>query len=133
MWHVDSDTVADSFVHDYLQNKSKIYKKDKNYHWNEFAANREDGKGSTELYVVESIEGIKKLLKDISDCTKSENKLKVRKLYKDIRDLIIEIKDMDERNNILYLCTRWGKTNTILELSKLHNKSVISISLSKNK
>lgn len=121
LWHVDSDTVADSFVHDYLQNNSKIYKKDKYYHWNEFAANREDGKGSTELYVVESIEGIKKLLEDVTKCTKSENVLKTRKLYKDIRDLIIEIKKMDERNNILYLCTRWGKTNTILELSKLHN------------
>lgn len=121
LWHVDSETVADYYVHSVLQEKSKIYKKDKYYHWNEEAANREDGKGSTELYLIESIEGIHKLLKDIDNCTGSKNVLKTNKLYKDIQNLVKEIKKDDELNNILYLCTRWGKTNTILELSKLHN------------
>ena len=121
LWHVDSIAVADSFVHDKLKTKSKIYTKMNLYHWNENAANRVFGKGSTELYVVESIEGIKTLLDDISTATNTKNVLKERKVYKDIRDLVVEIKEMDERNNILYLCTRWGKTNTILELAKLHN------------
>lgn len=121
LWHVNSDKVADSAIHEYLRLKSEIYTNDGLYHYNEAAAKRNFGKGSTELYVVESIEGITKLLNDITECTKSENVQKFRKLYKDIRDLVIEIKEMDERNNILYLCTRWGKTNTILELAKLHN------------
>lgn len=121
LWHVDSITVADSFVHDKLKTQSKIYSKMNLYHWNENAANRDFGKGSTELYVVESIQGIHALLDDISKATNTKNVLKTRKLYKDIRDLVVEIKELDERNNILYLCTRWGKTNTILELAKLHN------------
>ena len=121
LWHVDSITVADSFVHAKLKTKSKIYSKMNLYHWNENAANRDFGKGSTELYVVESIQGIKTLLEDISEATNTKNVLKSRKLYKDIRDLVVEIKEMDAKNNILYLCTRWGKTNTILELAKLHN------------
>ena len=121
LWHVDSETVADFFIHKILQEKSKIYVKDKFYHWDEEAANRAEGKDSTELYVAESIEGIHKLLDDISECTDFKNVRSTKKLYKDIRDLIIEIKEMDERNNILYLCTRWGKTNTILELAKMHN------------
>lgn len=123
LWHVDSDKVADTFIHKSLQDNSKYYKKDKLYHWNENAAKREeeDIKGSTELYVIDSIEGIKQLMDDITECTKSEVKLEEVPLYKDIRDLVVEIKEMDARNNILYLCTRWGKTNTILELAKLHN------------
>ena len=123
LWHVDSDKVADTFIHKSLQDNSKYYKKDKLYHWNENAAKREeeDIKGSTELYVIDSIEGIKQLMDDITECTKSEVELEEVPLYKDIRDLVVEIKEMDARNNILYLCTRWGKTNTILELAKLHN------------
>ena len=123
LWHVDSDKVADTFIHKSLQDNSKYYKKDKLYHWNENAAKREeeDIKGSTELYVIDSIEGIKQLKDDITECTKSEVELEEVKLYKDIRDLVVEIKEMNARNNILYLCTRWGKTNTILELAKLHN------------
>ncbi len=123
LWHVDSDQVADTFIHKSLQVNSKNYKKDKLYHWNENAAKREeeDIKGSMELYVIDSIEGIKQLMDDITECTKSEVELEEVPLYKDIRDLVVEIKEMDARNNILYLCTRWGKTNTILELAKLHN------------
>lgn len=123
LWHVDSDKVADTFIHKSLQDNSKYYKKDKLYHWNENAAKREeeDIKGSMELYVIDSIEGIKQLMDDITECTKSEVELEEVPLYKDIRDLVVEIKEMDARNNILYLCTRWGKTNTILELAKLHN------------
>lgn len=121
LWHVDSITVADSFVHYKLKTQSKIYSKMNLYHWNENVAKRDFGKGSTELYVVESIQGILALLDDISKATNTKNVLKTRKLYKDIRDLVVDIKKMDERNNILYLCTRWGKTNTILELAKLHN------------
>ena len=129
LWHVDSDTVADKEIHNHLKELSNLYKKDNLYHWNENVANKNNKnvkiKGSHELYVIESVEGINQLLNDISSFLKTDNVKETRKLYKDIRDLVVEIKEMEERNNIrnniLYLCTRWGKTNTILELSKLHN------------
>ena len=115
IWLGNSD-LGDEYGHKELQKRARS-KYAKYRHITGDEANNTD-ENYEMLYGFESV---MQFIKDIEEIYNTKSVREEQPLYIDIRDLAVEVYTNNKLWNILYLCTRWGKTRTNLSLMQLHN------------
>ena len=115
VWLGDSE-LGDEYGHKELQKRAKS-KYAKYRHITGDEANNTD-ENYEMLYGIDSVI---QFIKDVQEIYNAKPVRKEQPLYIDIRDLVIDVYKNNKKYNILYLCTRWGKTRTNLSLMQLHN------------
>ena len=83
---------------------------------------RDESNNTDENYeMLYGIDSVFQFIKDIQEIYNAKPVKEEQPLYSDIKDLVLDVYANNKSWNILYLCTRWGKTRTNLSLMQLHN------------
>ena len=112
IWVGDSE-LGDEYGHKKLQQISKS--EYSSYKWHPINHSDENYK------MLKGVESVYDFIRDVEEIYNTKSVRKEQPLYTDIRDLVIDVYSNNKKWNILYLCTRWGKTRTNLSLMQLHN------------
>lgn len=115
VWLGDSDK-GDEYGHKELQKRAR----------SKYAAYRhitgDEANNTDENYeMLNGVESLRQFIKDVEEIYNTKSVREEQPLYADIKDLAVDVYSNNKKWNILYLCTRWGKTRTNLSLMQLHN------------
>lgn len=119
IWVGDS-SFGDEYGHTELQKRASIHKMYKYVKDNHSDENYEMPFGFL---------SVKKFIEDVEDIYNTHKVRKFIPLYDGIAKLAKEIFLDGKKRNLLYLCTRWGKTRTNLSLMQLYNYTGIRVSI----